>query len=316
MERLIEKHYSLRVHSLARVDEGAGGDVYIADTNAGRFVLKGTKKDDERAQNEPRLSEYLARHDIPVPEFLATKDGAYFFSKGKKQYNLRPYVEGTVYSYNQAPAWLLPESARMQGKIHAALAGFGPLPTGVGPEFPAFMRSDAPRASYETTLVLARKVGDASVIEDIEYRLARLHKTQEHSYDYARLTIGNTHGDYKIQNLVCGEDRIAAVIDWTCANAMPLCLEVIRAYTHAAPAFDREGLQSYLEDYRRFFPLNDYDLLMMPYFYRDLLLACNYYGQYYGSKNPNRADYLAQARLATKVLRWFDEEGLRENFVD
>jgi len=46
---------------------------------------------------------------------------------------------------------------------------------------------------------------------------------------------------------------------------------------------------------------------MMLYCYRDQLLACDYYGQYYASKSPNRADYLAQARFATKVLRWMEE---------
>ena len=55
-----------------------------------------------------------------------------------------------------------------------------------------------------------------------------------------------------------------------------------------------------------FAPLNDYDLRMMPYYYRDQLLACDYYGQHYAARGMNRADYLAQARFASKLLRWFD----------
>ena len=307
LARLLEKHYGLRAQSVARVSEGVGGEVYVVEADAGRFVLKGTEKSDLRAQKEPHIVEYAARHDIPVPEFLPTKDGGWFFYNNRKQYNLRPYMEGTVYSYGEAPDWLMGESACMQGRIHAALAGFGPLTQALGPDFPGFLRSDAPRASYARTLALAKKAGDTSVIEDIEYRLARLHTLQERGYDCDRFTVGNTHGDYKVQNLVCGEGRIAAVIDWTSACALPLCLEVIRAYSHAAPALSIEGLRAYAEEYRRFAPLNDYDLEMMPWVFRDLLLASDYYGQYYASKSRNRADYLAQARFATGVLRWLEE---------
>jgi len=306
LERLIEQHYGLCVRALTRVDEGAGGEVYVADTDAGRFVLKGTAGDDPRAQKEPFIVEYLARQGILAPEFLPVEGGGWFFRGDGKRYSLRPYVEGTVYSYHEAPAWLMVESAQMQGRIHAALAGFGPLPQALGPDFLTFLRSDAPRASYRKTLALAEKAGDADVLEDIAFRLSLLHTLRERSYDYARFTVGNTHGDYKIQNLVCGEGRIAAVIDWTSACALPLCLEVIRAWVHAAPAFSLEGLRAYTEEYQRFSPLSDYDLRTMPYIFRDLLLASDYYGQYYASKSRNRAAYLAEARFTTRVLRWME----------
>ena len=308
---LIETHYGIRVHNLSRVCEGAGGDVYYADTGAGRFVLKGTVKSDIYACNEPRLAKYLAAQGIPVPAFLPTKDGADFFRRGKWQYNLRPYVEWTVYGYNEAPAWLITESAQMLGRIHHVLAAFEPLPMGIGPDFFAFLRSDAPRISYIKTLSLAKAAGEDDVAADVEFRLSRLHKLQEQSYDYARFTRGNTHGDYKISQIVCREGHIAAIIDWTSACRHPLCWEVIRSYAHAAPegargAIDSEGLRDYLAEYTRYAPLTDYDLRMMPYFYRDQLLACDYYGQYYASKGQNRMDYLAQARFATGVLRVMD----------
>jgi len=195
----------------------------------------------------------------------------------------------------------------MLGKIQAALAGYEPLPPVFGQGHFDFLRSDAPRASYMKTLAMAKKTGDISVIEDLEYRLSQLHKTRAHTYDYARFTIGNTHGDFKIQNIVCGEGRIAAVIDLSSACRLPLCLEVIRSYAHAAPAMSAEGLRTYVEEYQCFAPLNDYDLRNMAHLFRDQMLALDFYGQYYGSKHANRADFLAQARFATGFLRRFDE---------
>jgi len=307
LARLLEKHYNLHVRSITHVDEGVGGEVYVVEADAGRFVLKGTPQGAARADNEPHVAEHLARQGVPVAEYLRTGDGEWFVRRGKTQYLLQRFVEGKVYAYHEAPMWLLPESARMLGKIQAALAGYEPLPPVFGQNHFDFLRSDAPRASYMKTLAKAKKAGDASVIADVEFRLSRLHKTRERSYDYTRFTVGNTHGDFKIQNIICGEGRIAAVIDLSSACRLPLCMEVIRSYTHAAPEPDAEGLRAYTEEYLRHAPLNDYDLQNMPYVFRDQLLALDFYGQYYNSKHPNRADFLAQARYATGVLRWLEE---------
>jgi len=311
MKRLLEKHYNLRVKSIFHVREGVGGEVYIAETDAGRFVLKGTPRGAARADNEPYIAEHLARHGIPVAEYLRAGDGEWFVRRGKTQYLLQRFVEGKAYSYHEAPAWLMTASAQMLGKIQTALANYEPLPPVFGQNHFDFLRSGAPRASCMKTLARAKKAGDESVIDDVEYRLSQLHKTREHAYDYACFTVGNTHGDFKIQNIICGEGRIAAVIDLSSACRLPLCLEVIRSYTHAAPEPTAEGLRAYAEEYLRFASLNDYDLRNMPYVFRDQLLALDYYGQYYGSKHANRTDYLAQARFATGFLRQFDE-----NFIE
>ena len=300
---LLEKHYGLRVKSATHVNEGVGGEVYVVETDAGRFVLKGTPRGVTRADNEPFIAGHLARQGIPVAEYLRAGDGERFVRAGKTQYLLQRFVEGKVYSYHEAPAWLLPESARMLGKIQIALAGYEPLPPVFGQDHFDYLRCDDRRASYMKTLESAKKAGDGDVVEDVEYRLSQLHRTRERTYDYARFTVGNTHGDYKIQNIICGEGRIAAVIDLSSACRLPLCMEVIRSYAHVAPEPDAEGLRAYTEEYMSYAPLNGYDLRNMPYVFRDQLLAFDFYGQYYSSKHPNRADFLAQARWATGLLR-------------
>ncbi|MCL1952143.1 MAG: phosphotransferase [Oscillospiraceae bacterium] len=306
IERMIEKHYGLRVLGLSRVSEGVGGEVYVAETDAGRFVLKGTPRGADRADNEPYIAGHLARHGIPVAEYLRAGDGEWFVRRGKTQYLLQRFAEGKTYAYHGAPAWLLQESARMLGKIQVALAGYEPLPPVFGQDHFDYLRSGDRRASYLKTLENAKKAGDGDVALDVEYRLSQLHRTRERTYDYARFTVGNTHGDFKIQNIICGEGRIAAVIDLSSACRLPLCMEVIRSYTHAAPAPDAEGLRAYTQEVMRYTPLNDYDLRNMAYVFRDQLLAMDFYGQYYGSKHPNRADFLAQARWATGVLQWLE----------
>lgn len=63
--------------------------------------------------------------------------------------------------------------------------------------------------------------------------------------------------------------------------------------------------------YERASNINDeeYDLQnMIPLFYCQIAV-CDYYGQYYGTDTGNRHIYLQQAKLSTKLLKWFEAYG-------
>ena len=51
-----------------------------------------------------------------------------------------------------------------------------------------------------------------------------------------------------------------------------------------------------------------YDLKMMPYYYYYQLLACDYYGQYYSSTDANKDDFMFQAKFATGLIKWFEND--------
>lgn len=82
-----------------------------------------------------------------------------------------------------------------------------------------------------------------------------------------------------------------------------------RAYVYrAAPAcregvIDRALLARYVEAYCRYGALNDYDLQNLEALYAYQIAVCDYYGQYDASGADNRSIYLAQARLATRLLQ-------------
>ena len=310
MEQLIYRHYGWMPENCTRMNAGVGGAVYLVESVGEKYILKLCRMDDY-VVNEPDVAAHLRREGIPAPEYLPTLSSEYFWKHEGNACLLRRFVAGEVFEYNCAPAWFLPESARLLGRLHASLSGFRRLSVGMGQGFLDYMASGKPAESYRRTLEQARERADAEAEQSITYRLSQANRLQALRFDLARFTCANTHGDYKITNIVCADGHITSLIDLSGACVLPAVWEVIRSYTYADPAchagqIGMDTLLSYVREYLRHFPLNEYDLGMMPYFYWHQLLACDYYGQYYDAEGPNRDDFLRQAQLATGLIRWFE----------
>ena len=311
MEKLIDAHYRLAIKNISRILTGVGGQTYLLETDTGKYILKGFSSRDVYVQNEPDIVEYLSEKEIPVAEYIKDKSGKSIWRDGETAYHMQRYVEGEVLPFNEAPDWFMVESAETLGRIHSALAGFKRLPVGMGEGFLGFMKSDRPQNAYRQTLEKAKCRNDEITVTDVEYRLSQIGRLRDVDFDLTKFTCCNTHGDYKISQIICATDRIAAIIDWSAACVHPICWEIIRSFTYADP-HSREGkidtgrFVGYVKTYLRYHTLNEYDLKMMPYFFWCQLLACDYYGQYYSSTDANREDFLFQARLATGLIRWFE----------
>lgn len=274
-------------------------------------MLKGVSSGDCYVRNEPEIAIFLKKNGVPVAEYVLTKDNQYLWKYDSNVYHMQRFVEGEIIPFNKAPDWFMIESAQLLGKIHAVLSGFKQLPTGMGDSFIDFMQSGYARVSYEKTIEKAKDIHDINIVTDVEYRLSQVDKLQEIEFDLSKFTCSNTHGDYKISQIICQSNHIKAVIDWTGACVHPICWEIIRSFTYAdsnceTGEIDIDRFIGYIMEYLLYFSLNAYDLKMMPYYFYYQLLSCDYYGQYYASDNINRGDFLFQAQFATKLIRWFE----------
>ena len=216
-----------------------------------------------------------------------------------------------MYDLNTAPDWLLTESAQMLGKIHTALRDYQELSVGIGADFFEYMTPDRASESYKNSLTIAECRNDTEIITDLQYRIDLMQRFPAYEFDLGRLTCCATHGDYFISQIICGDEKINAVIDWTTACVHPVVWEVVRSYVYAAPSckdgqIDMNDFLHYVEEYRKFSPLNEYDLLCMSRLFYYQIAVCDYYGQYYASTADNRDIYLHQAVFSTKLLRWFE----------
>ena len=313
MKEILLKQYDLRVSSIQKSSLGAGSDTYFVTCADGRYVVKYPASSEiNHPEAEPELCEYLLERGISVCQFMRNKEGQFLTGdETGRQFHIQRFIEGKVYDLNTAPDWLITESARMLGRIHAALKEYSGLPIGIGTDFFKYMTPDRALESYRRSLTIAQNRGDQSIIADLEYRINLMQRFPAYKFDLDELTCCATHGDYFISQIISGEDMINAVIDWTTACVHPVVWEIVRSFVYAAPSckegqIDMDEFLSYVEEYRKFAPLNEYDLLCMARLFYYQIAVCDYYGQYYASTADNRHIYLHQAVFSTKLLRWFE----------
>lgn len=314
MEKLLKEKYGFDVISAEKSSVGAGSDTYFVSCKGGKYVVKFPSVSEiNNPEAEPKLCVFLIEKGLRVCEFVKNRNGEYISSdKDGRLYHVQKFISGRLYDWNTAPDWLLREQAETLGKIHSALENYNGLPTGIGADFFKYMTPENALKSYENSFKTAHKNGDSEIERDLLYRIELMKRFPKFDFDMERLTLRATHGDYFISQLLCGENEINAVIDWTTACIHPAVWEIMRSYVYAAPEcsvgeINVGKLSEYFRSYRRFAKLNEYDLEKAAALFYYQIAVCDYYGQYYGSAAGNREIYLRQAVFSTKLMRWFEK---------
>lgn len=309
----ILKLYGLDIDRAELSDYGAGSLTYFITCKGQKFVVKYASENEmNHPEAEPEVCAHLLKKGIPVCRFVENSQGNVIsVDENGRRFHVQHFIEGAVYDYNHAPKWLMGESVQMLAKIHSALKDFPDLPVGIGADFFRCRTPQAALKGYQVTLQKAIASGDVQIAEEIRSNMRVLEHFPPYKFHMDQFTCTNTHGDFMITQLICGENRINGVIDWTTACVHPVVWEMIRSYVYASPlcvngeiniADFTEYVRTYLEDGA----LNSYDLENMAQMFFYFTAVCDFYGQYYDSLTKNRAIYLQQARLSSKLLRWFE----------
>ena len=131
-------------------------------------------------------------------------------------------------------------------------------------------------------------------------------------FDFNKFSMKNTHGDYSINQIICQNKKINAVIDFTSACIHPIAWEVVRSYSLA----DSEGadgsirvdkLKKYIQMYLKNEELNNYDLENMIYIFFYQSILSDYFSEYYRSKFKNRKILLSNAIHTYNQCIWLDK---------
>jgi Putative homoserine kinase type II (protein kinase fold) len=312
IELILRNSYDIHeVVSINRINEGYGSECFYISTNDTAYILKLTDRDPSGHQEQIQfVHEALIQAGIPVSKFYTNIDGQFVSQYKEKDCTLQSYIKGIVLKQNTAPDWFMIESPVMLGRIHKALESVPLLNEGMGESFLNCLKDDHIKNYYQNSLQIALSNGHQKIISDIEYRLSILNSIRKIEFNLQKFTLKNTHGDYKIGQIICGKNKINGVIDID-ACVHPICWEIIRSYTYADPEcidgnINMENLKRYVESYLKISELNYYDLKMMPFFYYFQLAACNYFGQYYGMMHPNKELLLENAHWSTSLCRWFE----------
>ena len=314
LQPLLRHHYGLNVLAARHADEGAGSDTWFVTCAEGTYVVKYPAASEiNHPEQEPELCQKLLDAGIPVCRFLRNRDGQFITTnEAGRLFHVQAFIDGRTYDLNTAPDWLLTESAALLGRIHTALRDDRSLPVGIGKDFFRFMTPESALASYQRSLEKAHQLGDASAADDLAWRIGLVQRMPHYFFDLDALTCQSTHGDYFISQLICDEQHIAAVIDWTTACVHPVVWEIIRSYVYASPAcrdghIDIPEFLRYVSAYRRHAPLNEADLRSMAPLFFYQLAVCDYYAQYYASDAHNRHIYRHQAEFSTRLMVWLEQ---------
>jgi Ser/Thr protein kinase RdoA (MazF antagonist) len=312
VSNVLSNYYNINeIENITRMNAGYGSECYYILTKDNSYVLKLTESNSANHLDQLQsVHEVLSQAGISVVKFYKNLHGQVITQYKEKHCYLQSYISGTVLPQNTAPHWFMIESPLMLGRIHKALETIPLLKEGMGEGFLSFSKTEHISDYYHDSLKIAQTNGQSKIASDIEYRLSILESAQNIDLDLKKFTLKNTHGDYKIDQIVCGKDRINGIIDIDgCVH--PICWEIIRSYTYADPEcingnINIENMKRYVESYLKISKLNYYDLKMMPYFYYFQIVVSNYFGQYYKMVHPNRQLLLDNAHWSTSLCRWFE----------
>ncbi len=308
--KIVAEEYGIPVDAVSPMTMGVGGDTYLLRSPLGKFIYKESQGDEiNHPQTEAPLCDFLLRKGIPVAEYRRNRQGGFPLDLGGgRTANLYRFVEGQVFRPNTAPEWFLQQSPLLLARIHSAMQDYNPLPYGLGKAFFDHMTPERAKKSYLESMELAKTQGQFHIMDALVFRCELMDKIKDWHFDTNKLTYRNTHGDYTVNQIICGDGCINAVIDWTSACRHPVVWEITRSFFYAEPTcadgrYDEKRLEQYVDRYCGIAELNQYDRehLLTLYYYQ--LAVCDYYSQYLHAEDDKKDEYLSQAEFATKVLQ-------------
>lgn len=259
--KMIEDSYDVKINDLKLFDQYFGTEIYFAETNIGKYIIKSLPLYVPGVENEGLITEFLYNNGIPVARFLQTKCGGYAIKTDKVQFHVQEFIEGEIFKLNTAPDWFMEESAHMLGKIHAVLQNYGDI--NVKSEFSDdFFRSTTAierKQHYSKQLYEAVEKNDTTLVFDLDARITHLDRISTFDIDPTKLTYANSHRDYDIRQIIV-QNKDITVIDWTSACRFHIGYEVMRSYVLAAPEckngkIGSDGLKRYIDRYQKYFKL-------------------------------------------------------------
>ena len=106
--------YCLEPALIERSSVGAGSDTYFVTCADGKYVVKFPALSEiNHPGAEPELCEYLNCQGIPCCHFLRNNTGNFLSTDANgRLFHVQKFIEGRLYGLNEAPDWLLIQSAQ------------------------------------------------------------------------------------------------------------------------------------------------------------------------------------------------------------
>ncbi|MBQ3128460.1 MAG: phosphotransferase [Clostridia bacterium] len=302
---IIENNFNLKVSDIQLLDKHFGTELYLINTDIGKYIVKVLPLYMENVKNEGELTEYLYNHGLKVARFMKSKEDTYVVKTPEYQFTVQQFIEGESLSVNTAPDWFISKSADFLGQTALLLKDYEGLSLRFGKDFFSTRTVHRKLCQYKKELAKAKKLKNVDIIPVWEEQIRHLKRFSKFHIKAKKLTYANSHGDYHIGQAIIHNNDFT-VVDWSSACILPVCLDVITSYvfsssTCAEGEIDADGLKKYIQQFTEKFPLTEYDIKAMPYVLYFWHCMCNYRPDEL-SDIPD--SYKAIAKLINNLLNW------------
>lgn len=317
-QHIIEDNFNLKVFYMEPLDKHFGTEIYLINTDAGKYIVKVMPLYIENAKNEGMLTEYLYNHGLNVARFLKSKEDIYVVKTSEFQFTVQQFIEGESLSVNTAPDWFMSKSADFLGQTALLLKDYEGLSLRFGKEFFSTKTVRRKMWQYKKELAQAKKARTMNTAPIWEELIRHLKRISKFHIDTKKLTYANSHGDYHIGQAIIHNNDFT-VVDWSSACRLPICLEVITSYVFSSPTcaegiIDADGLKKYIQQFTEKFPLTECDIKAMPYVLYFWHCMCNYRPD---ELSDIPESYKSIAKLINNFLNWLYDnvEELSEQLI-
>ena len=266
----------------------------------------------ERVDKEADIVEFLISRDFPVAGFVKTTRGRNSILYEGHVISLQQFIEGKSY-LNDLPHSLLTESAKYLGIMHSLLMDY-PMEKSMDYNWAKDFSSEAVSQKFNALLAaLDENKSDPNyerIHEDLVFKKKLMASIDDWKEYFKDVTYTTTHGDYTACQLICDEEHIKAIIDFSSAGCIPAVWEIMRSYiqsggvSRSESTFDIEDFALYVREYMKYAPLTKRDLEAMPYIYLFQLTQSSYgYKEYLITKTENKDALLDFAFWRTNICR-------------
>ena len=272
----------------------------------------------ERVAHEPELVMHLHGKGLPVTQFYPTQSGEFSWILEDRPVNLQEFLAGSSTEQCTASKWLLKDSVQLLGDIQNELATYPRLPARFDAAWFA-KRYDLPARKEKVNRLIG--IAEAlpanyrtdQIIDELRWRMSRLESANTIHFEPESFTVGNTHGDYNVANILVEQEKIVGVIDFSNACSMPLVWELVRSYTLGSPecgnpTIDLERLKEYFAWYMERVQLNEYDLRMaakLTYFH--IVHSQFGYSEYLVEHAESWEALIGYASWQVELAKWLEE---------
>lgn len=260
IKNIVYELYGIVVNEVMKLDRGSA-NIYVL--NDKEYILKEFQS--SYSKNEIMLEidiiNHLRKDNIPVPEYIKTRNNEYYFEYEGRVVIIQKYIDGFTMKSNSGSYDQMIESADFLGKIVLSLKSFPELPSN---DLIECTSKSSILESIDKINKLKNSVSkDSKIYNDLNDKVMMLQDILSNVdlKDIDKLTVMNSHGDYSVLQFIYKDDRINAIIDFASTSRVPIVWEIIRSYSYIDKdaedgKINIDNLVEYVRTFEKYVKLN------------------------------------------------------------